>query len=85
MVSTDLVTTYNIPHEKIKKFVFNRYNIEEPEKQAKKFCRENHMKFIRMVSYKPYEEHSWQHYDAVGFEVECTTRTPLFFYSYGRF
>ena len=85
MVSTDLVTTRNIPHEKIKTFVFNRYNTRGPEKLAKRFCRENNMKFLRMISYEPYEYHTWQHYDTVGFEVECTARTPFFFYSYGRF
>jgi len=84
MTSTDLVTTHNIPHEKTKAFVFNRYYVEEPEKQAKKFCRDNHMKFLRMITFKPYEYHTWQHYETVGFEVEFTSKTPLLFYSFGR-
>lgn len=84
MTSTDLVTTRNIAHEKTKVFVFNRYNVEEPEKQARKFCKDNYMIFLRMLTFKPYEYHSWQHYDTVGFEVECTSKTPMLFYSFGK-
>jgi hypothetical protein len=84
MTSTDLVSTRSIPHEKMKVFVFNRYNVNDPEKQARIFCRDNHMKFLRMLTFKPYEYHTWQHYETVGFEVECTLQTPMLFYPFGK-
>ena len=84
MTSNKLITTYNIRTEKIKTFIFNNCKIEDPEIAAKKFCKENNMKFLGCKIVKPYTIHTWQHYDAITFDAECTSKTPLWYYEYGK-
>lgn len=33
---------------------------------------------------KPYSWHTWQHNEAIAFEVECSNKTPRFYYEYGK-
>lgn len=84
MKSTDLVTTYDIPSSKRKTIIFNR-TMENPEEEAKKFCKENRMKFLGCKKAMPYSLHEWQHTEADIFEVECSSRTEIWWYEFGTF
>lgn len=83
MISDSLVTSYNIGTDTIKTFIFNR-KMDNPEKEAKKFCRQNHMKYLGCKTAEPYSIHTWQHYEQITFDAECTRRTPRFYYEYGK-
>lgn len=83
MTSTDLVTTLDIPHSKVKTFFFNR-TMEYPEEEAKKFCKENCMIYLGSKIAESYTLHTWQHYQKQVFTVQCTSKTPRLFYEYGK-
>ena len=86
MISTNLVTTLDIPSMKFKTFFFNKNigELKDTVKAAKVFCKENKMKYLGCEVKQPYEFHSWQHNELTVFRVECTPRTSCFFYVFGR-
>lgn len=84
MISNDLVTTFNIPTDRIQLFVFNSATVDNPEAKAKEFCHINKMKFLGLKVMEPYSLHVWQHNKAIAFEVECSNKTSQFYYEYGK-
>lgn len=84
MTSDELVTTLDIPMKKNKTFFFNR-EVDNPEAEAKKFCKRNRMKFLGIRQMEPYTLHTWQHDETVVFDVECDGKSNRFFYEFGKF
>lgn len=84
MITIDGITTLNSEAVKIKTFYFDSIRVDKPEAKAKAFCRHYKMKFLGLKIVKPYTLHEWQHYDAITFQAECTSQTPLLMYEYGK-
>lgn len=85
MISNDIITTYNIRLDKLQRFVFNKdMDLKEAIKCAKKFCKDEGMKFIQCIEVEPYTIHTWQHNKCIVFDVECSSKTSSYYYEFGK-
>lgn len=68
-----VMTTFNQDYEKNKHFLIDESVLDEKRSTAiaKRFCRQNGMRFKGIVLHIPYEVHSWQHDAVYGFDAEC--------------
>lgn len=54
------------------------------EMECRKFCRKEHMKFIKGSISPPYEKHGWQHVPMYVFTAECTNKTSRIIYEFSK-
>lgn len=84
MISTrfeDVVmTTFDQDYVKVKHFVIDESTLDEKQSTAvaKRFCRQNKMRFKSIVLHIPYEIHTWQHESVYGFDAECKSGCPFY-------
>ena len=75
-----MMTTFDQDYVKVKHFIIDESTLDEKQSAAvaKRFCKQNKMRFKEIVLHIPYEVHTWQHEAVYGFDAECKPGCPFY-------
>ena len=75
-----VITTFDQDYVKVKHFIIDKSTLNEKQSTAvaKRFCRQNRMRFKEIVLHIPYEVGPWQHESVYGFDAESKSGSPFY-------